>query len=735
MKRVGDTKAEAIIAKLQNDEISELDIIDECFPDERSLECLDECLVVLEKELSKVTTEIKRSIHQQCMKANDLTTAWKELKDRAEELAKDMAATAETASKASSSTDKVFNEIRLYDQGKTNVVATISILQRVLMSEEALEKLRDAVARKDHKSCADLIQALKSLSEFLLETKVAADVPQIQAVLKDKESLLDSLKMQIIDDLAAVIDGDVSDKSPEEVAHMCEAADALSPSIRHEILFTMAMKLLEPYKRNFCIVDTSYGEQRKQDCIQGLEQIERRFYWLKKSLENCKNRYDSLPRNWRPEAVICQQFTLVSRQHLVEILEGCFLEVEAAVLMNCIKKVKEFEEFLANHYEGFNTPTGFSFIASISPVFDSFFGGWYKQKEAALKNLISSVCSSSESSALGDGEQGEGMPRKFYREVLSVVEFIRVLDKESEHITSREFLKLKYLLVKKAISGFVDSFLLAKIESNSKKLSLSSNLRTLFSQTLKLNCFGEPNTKNVWRGRLPTSKSNSSELEIGILFSCFSTIQFIEMNLPSLEALLNRGGSCSESLDPEAESLWRAKSRVLGEVLKAYSSTVVIELASKPFLEIMKSSTVRDGNMWMSNFVRVWTDFERMCSDFVSPSVVQLIFDYCGCILVTALADSLNDLMVSGTPLNVEHSVLDLSTLRDLIRCNFPRSQIIVEQLEILITVIKYIGSQLRENDNLKHVDMGVIWKELQLQESRSLVSLVFTQTDPGTDL
>lgn len=89
----------------------------------------------------------------------------------------------------------------------------------------------------------------------------------------------------MLDDLDAF--ADVGGEGCVDPLACCAVADQLSPSLRTEILVNLCLKLLEPYKRNFAFVTPSINaEDRRAEAQNALANIDRRFFWLKRTLND-----------------------------------------------------------------------------------------------------------------------------------------------------------------------------------------------------------------------------------------------------------------------------------------------------------------------------------------------------------------------------------------------------------------------------------------------------------------
>lgn len=185
-------------------------------------------------------------------------------------------------------------------------------------------------------------------------TTATATIPQINSLLEEKTQLFLDIRRQISDEIQtcvyiqsmcayhvvfvlfrAIDESDEFDRSEHtHCRDCCLAADAIQSGLRNEILMRLALKILEPYRRNFTFMPSSAKkEERKQDALSALQATDKRLIWLKRSLDDCRQRYGGssgagrrtsmFPEEWRFEQFVCQQFALITRQHLITLLELC----------------------------------------------------------------------------------------------------------------------------------------------------------------------------------------------------------------------------------------------------------------------------------------------------------------------------------------------------------------------------------------------------------------------------
>lgn len=88
-------------------------------------------------------------------------------------------------------------DIKTLDLAKKNITLSINCLRKYADLITSLENLKANFQNKNYKNSADNIKTILELSNFF---KPYCDIPQIESTLRDKEKILNSLKLQLKDE-------------------------------------------------------------------------------------------------------------------------------------------------------------------------------------------------------------------------------------------------------------------------------------------------------------------------------------------------------------------------------------------------------------------------------------------------------------------------------------------------------------------------------------------------------
>lgn len=115
------------------------------------------------------------------------------------------------------------------------------------------------------------------------------------------------------------------------------AISALGPQAIDECKSWFCKFVLQPYVRIYVPTEE----------IGGIENTDKRFMWLKKTLRDFKESFEPyFPPEWLLPICICLEFCRITREHLEQILENQFSHMDIAVFVKVYNKVQDFEEDL-----------------------------------------------------------------------------------------------------------------------------------------------------------------------------------------------------------------------------------------------------------------------------------------------------------------------------------------------------------------------------------------------------
>eukprot|EP01022_Parablepharisma_sp_SALTPOND_P001743 TRINITY_DN107236_c0_g1_i1.p1 TRINITY_DN107236_c0_g1~~TRINITY_DN107236_c0_g1_i1.p1 ORF type:complete len:270 (+),score=26.47 TRINITY_DN107236_c0_g1_i1:377-1186(+) len=202
----------------------------------------------------------------------------------------------------------ICSDIKNLDNAKKNLTWTISALKKQMMLITAIDQLRDACINKCYKEAARLIEATGDLLKTFDEYK---SIPQIQQIKKERDHLCHQLRIQISEELSLYLFWcyEVFRITYEKGLNTTFfeaflAMTALGPQAIDECKDWFCKFILQPYVRIYVPTEE----------IGGLENTDKRFMWLKKTLREFKERFEPyFPSDWLLPICICLEFCRITK--------------------------------------------------------------------------------------------------------------------------------------------------------------------------------------------------------------------------------------------------------------------------------------------------------------------------------------------------------------------------------------------------------------------------------------
>ncbi len=120
-------------------------------------------------------------------------------------------------------------------------------LKKFIMMVDALEKLRVNCENRAYKDVANLISAFNELSNHF---KKYEQIPQIQDLYKEKNSIVTELLLQISEDFETFERG-TSILKTEDMLHACYVVEVLGDKAHRKFIETFCQMILNPYQEMF----------------------------------------------------------------------------------------------------------------------------------------------------------------------------------------------------------------------------------------------------------------------------------------------------------------------------------------------------------------------------------------------------------------------------------------------------------------------------------------------------
>ena len=303
---------------LEDPNFDPVSYLNEKFPDFKSLDKLPSMIEDFEKQISELDEEIDNLMYEKAI-YND------QMKQYMTELNNDVGKIIELISKIKTNSDinettvkMICNDIKNLDNARNNITTTISSLTKLIILITGIEKLEFFVKSKSFKEAANAIAASNDILEYFKEYK---HVTQVSQLYSKKDHLCTVLLGAILDEFRNNI-GLVPSNS-EQLYEACLSINAIGDSAIKSVKTFFTQYKMSPYEEIF---------DPKMSNPVPFEDTERRFEWLKRTLKEYNEKYDSIfPPSWGMKSQICQEFCRVTKLHLNETLMMNFEDSGASI--------------------------------------------------------------------------------------------------------------------------------------------------------------------------------------------------------------------------------------------------------------------------------------------------------------------------------------------------------------------------------------------------------------------
>ncbi|CAI2387225.1 unnamed protein product [Moneuplotes crassus] len=308
--------------------------INNLFPTDETLNNLDSVIEEFDRKIVECEKEIKDKVIQQAYENEQikeelakrdimtLVNKFESIKQRAEE--------------SEEKVKTICSEIKSHDNAKKNILTSISSLKNLIMLVTAIEELRQFCINKEYKLASDLILATGELCDYFKEYE---NINEIHQAKKERDHLCSQLRIQLSEEFRKFDKGN----SPEQLYEGCFAIDALGEQAVNEVRQWFCSFILESYIEAF-----SFDEENESAKF---ENTDRRFAWLKRTLKDYSNRFESIfPDEWNLKPMLAYEFCKTTKLHLDQILSNSHSDIDITVMIKILRKTLEFENYLHKRF-------------------------------------------------------------------------------------------------------------------------------------------------------------------------------------------------------------------------------------------------------------------------------------------------------------------------------------------------------------------------------------------------
>lgn len=310
-------------------EFDPISYINSKFPDENSLVSLDNEIDTLKKDLADLNTDLISSIHEHALLNSELQSEILKSNATTASIISEVATIKEKAEKSENLVYEMCKDIKSLDIAKKNLTFSITALKKFIMMLTAIDKLREYCETRKYKEVANLLSAFDELSSYF---KKYENVAQIMELYKEKDAIIRELKLQLEEDFINFSKGS-STLKPQSLSEACDVVEVLGPAFKNDIVKKICALILKPYNETFQTNENS-----------SLENTERRYGWLLRSLKEFEGQFSSIfPEYWGMTCNIIYEFCGITRIQITNTLEKKAMSTDVAVLMKALQSTLKFE--------------------------------------------------------------------------------------------------------------------------------------------------------------------------------------------------------------------------------------------------------------------------------------------------------------------------------------------------------------------------------------------------------
>ncbi|AEE32607.1 Membrane trafficking VPS53 family protein [Arabidopsis thaliana] len=373
------------------DKSSGLDFINQMFPVEASLSCVESFMQKICDEIRRVDATILAVVSQQ---GNSGTRAKENLNDAicaAEELSHKIQEIKSKAEQTEAMVQDICSDIKKLDFAKKNITTAVTALSRLTMLVSAVQQLQVMTSKRQYKEAATQLEAINELCNHF---KAYMDLPKIMELREKLKNIKQILKFHVFSDFSSLGTGTETEELflLKKLSDSCLVVDALEPSVREELI------------NNFCSRElTSYEQIYVGAELKTLDEIELIYNQLSCLIRKNQGKWTIFPASWHVPYRLCIQLSRKTRVQVESILVNLKEKSDVEKLLLELKRTLEFERELEMKFGGGgsigddiiggggNNSQKFNFRGMISSCFEPHLTIYIEKEEMELMQLLEKV--------------------------------------------------------------------------------------------------------------------------------------------------------------------------------------------------------------------------------------------------------------------------------------------------------------------------------------------------------
>ncbi|RXW18060.1 hypothetical protein EST38_g7790 [Candolleomyces aberdarensis] len=283
-----------------SDGFSAIRVLNDFFPNEASLERLDEVGAQLaatqqqlQEEIDSLQEELKRSQDPDRMSI---------IQEMISDLLGQMSRIREKATESEAVVRNITKDIQVLDLVKRNLIHSTTTLKRLQMLVNALTQLEDLMKEKKYSEVAQKLAAVKQISATF---ETYTGVPRIARLWKRIKDIQGQLRNQLEEDFDNFFIQDPSKQIKATlIGEACTVVDVLGVQMRHHIVDRFVALEMKEYRRIF----------RTNDEAGQLDNLSRRYAWFRRLISSFEIEQGRVfPAEWKVGWHLLAKFAEITR--------------------------------------------------------------------------------------------------------------------------------------------------------------------------------------------------------------------------------------------------------------------------------------------------------------------------------------------------------------------------------------------------------------------------------------
>ena len=302
-------------SKFASPDFAPVDFLNALFPNEQSLSGVDPLVEKLRLRVRRVDDEILTAVRGQTSGGAKALSSLEQAQSAIGSLEHRVSEIKSKASTSEKMVAEICADVKKLDFAKKHLTSTITSLRRLSMLVTAVEQLEKHTNNRQYKESANLLHAVNELS---MNFENYSEIPKIAELKKRKDVVAQTLKNIVFEDFfmnwqPSVVESD--ENARHKLVDACFVLDALPPEHREALIGDLTNKELTGYASVFDAQVGAGGESKN------LDQVDRRYAYIKRNLKQKENMYSVFPEGWRFPELLTMSLCKLTRANLLELLD------------------------------------------------------------------------------------------------------------------------------------------------------------------------------------------------------------------------------------------------------------------------------------------------------------------------------------------------------------------------------------------------------------------------------